>query len=239
VRNIKTFAGLPPYRFWARRRKWRLSLYMLIQGRSVANEQEFQRFTMNAEIEQKALREIYLKPFELVLKSPHPPRCVMTSYNCVNGTHMDMSPILQNILRAEWGFEGLVMSDWGGTNSTAESVLAGCDLEMPGPPEKRGTKLMERLKTGDVEELLEAVDKSVLKVLRLLEEFNLLGLSPEEAEQTRKQPEMSSDTPEDRELIRSVAAEGIVLLKNDAKLLPIGAASMQGKTLALIGPNAK
>ncbi|CZR52316.1 related to beta-glucosidase [Phialocephala subalpina] len=205
----------------------------------VANEQEFQRFTINTHISPAALREIYLKPFEMVVKSAHPPTCVMSAYNCVNGRHMDMSPLLQNVLRDEWGFEDLVMSDWGGTNSTVESVLAGCDLEMPGPPEKRGKKLLEALTENLVPDLLKEIDKSALRVLKLLDTFKLLGLTPEEATQTRKQPETSSTTSSDLQLVRSVAAESIVLLKNDIKLLPLKPEDLQGKKIAIIGPNSK
>lgn len=66
----------------------------------------------------------------MVIKSTNPPKCVMTAYNLVNGEHMDSNPIIKKILREEWGFKGLVMSDWGGTNSIMESIIAGCDLEV-------------------------------------------------------------------------------------------------------------
>lgn len=194
---------------------------------------------MNANIEEKALREIYLKPFEMAIKSPNPPKCVMSAYNLVNGQHMDMNDLLQKSLRDEWGFEGLVMSDWGGTNSTVESILAGCDLEMPGPPEKRGKLLLEYLANNTNPDLLKAIDKSCLRILELLQHLNLLNLSPEEATQTRHQPELSSDTPEDRALLREVAADGIVLLKNSAGILPLLPSALEGKKIALIGPNAK
>jgi beta-glucosidase len=131
------------------------------------------------------------------------------------------------------------MSDWGGTNSTVESVLAGCDLEMPGPPEKRGKLLLKRVTENNSTHILEAIDASCLRILSLLKDLNLLGLSPEEAAQTRKQPETSSDTPEDRRLLRSVAADSMVLLKNSASILPLLPTKLQGKRIALIGPNAK
>jgi beta-glucosidase len=207
--------------------------------RSVANEQEYERFPINSEIEERVLREIYLKPFEMAIKSPNPPKCVMTAYNCVNGTYIDMNSLLQKTLRDEWGFKGLVMSDWGGTNSTVESVLTGCDLEMPGPPEKRGRLLLKHIAENDSTALLEAINASCLRMLGLLKDLNLLGLSREEAVQTRKQPELSSDTAEDRRLLRSVAADSIVLLKNSANMLPLLPSKLQGKKIALISPNAK
>lgn len=89
------------------------------------NEQETRRFTMNCNVSERALREIYLKPFEIAIKGAAP-WAVMTSYNLVNGTHADQNEfLLQTVLRDQWKFEGLVMSDWGGTNSVAESITAG------------------------------------------------------------------------------------------------------------------
>ncbi|RDW64054.1 hypothetical protein BP5796_10556 [Coleophoma crateriformis] len=203
----------------------------------VANEQEYQRFTINADISERALREIYLRPFETVIKSKNPPKCVMSAYNLVNGAHMDASNILQDILRNEWGFEGLVMSDWGGTNSTVESLIAGCDLEMPGPPEKRGSLLLEAAQTKP-QGLLEAIDASALRVLKLLAELKLLNLSPEDAVKTRRGVETSSDNKDDQKLLREIAADGIVLLKNSNNALPLDPYSLSGKKIALIGPNA-
>lgn len=131
------------------------------------------------------------------------------------------------------------MSDWGGTNSTVESVLAGCDLEMPGPPEKRGSKILSHLSSSPDPKFLETIDASALRILKLLDSFSLLNLSPEEATATRKQPETSSTTASDLQLVRSVAAESIVLLKNSSKLLPLRPESLKGKKIAMIGPNAK
>lgn len=206
----------------------------------MANEQEYQRFTMNVEIDEKSLREIYLKPFEMAIKSANPPKCVMTAYNCVNGQHMDMNTVLiRDVLREEWGFKGMVMSDWGGTNGTIESVLAGCDLEMPGPPEKRGKVLLSHLAENPSKELLKAIDTCCLRILSLIQSLKLLNLSPEAATQTRHQPETSSSTPEDKQLLRSVAADSIVLLKNSTNILPLSRSMLQGKKIALIGPNAK
>ncbi|KAL3419551.1 glycosyl hydrolase family 3 N terminal domain-containing protein [Phlyctema vagabunda] len=204
----------------------------------VANEQEYQRFTINAEISDRALREIYLRPFEMVIKSKQAPKCVMTSYNCVNGTHMDASNILQDILREEWGFKGLVMSDWGGTNSVIESVIAGCDLEMPGPPEKRGAQLLQAVNLNGSAELLEAIDRSSLRILQLLDDLHLLDMSPAEAEKSRHGIETSSDNKHDQELLRQVAADGIVLLKNNSRILPLDPRELSGKKIAFLGPNA-
>lgn len=212
----------------------------------VANEQEYQRFTIDADISEKALREIYLRPFEMVVRSPTPPGCIMTSYNSVNGSQADMSRwLISQVLREEWGFRGLVMSDWGGTNSTVESLLAGLDLEMPGPPEKRGRALVEAVETatrrGDTAgytKLQTAIDTSVTRVLSLAQKHGLLGLTPEDASRTRDSPEQSSTTPQDVALMRSIAAAGIVLLKNTTSTLPLRAADLHDKQVAFIGPNA-
>lgn len=97
------------------------------------NEQETRRFTINCNVSQRALREIYLKPFEMAVKSAKP-WAVMTSYNLVNGVHADQSEfLLQTVLRDQWGFEGLTMSDWGGTSSVAQSIVAGYGLSCHQP----------------------------------------------------------------------------------------------------------
>src|SRR6266511_3418892 len=98
----------------------------------VGNESEFERMTISSEIDERSLREIYLPPFEAAVKEAHT-WAVMSAYNRVNGTHMGEHPILlRKILKQEWGFDGLVMSDWFATHSVT-SVEAGLDLEMPGP----------------------------------------------------------------------------------------------------------
>ncbi|KZL85905.1 glycoside hydrolase family 3 protein, partial [Colletotrichum incanum] len=150
----------------------------------VANEQEHERFSIDAQIPEQALREIYLKPFEMVIRASCPPECLMTAYNSVNGNHADMDTrVMEDILRRQWGFQGLVMSGWGGTNSTLESILAGTDLEMPVPPEQRGQKLLEAVSTDkqDTEKALSAIQKSSARILQLAGKHGLLGLTPEAA----------------------------------------------------------
>lgn len=129
-------------------------------------------------ISEKALREIYLRPFEMAVHSESPPGCIMTSYNCINGLHADMHPrLLRDIIRDEWKFKGLVMSDWGGTNSTWESFMAGLDLEMPGPPDLRGGKLLKLIKESNDPAATARLDESVFRMLSLLEKLNLLGMT--------------------------------------------------------------
>lgn len=111
----------------------------------VANEQETRRLDVNAIVAERPLREVYLKPFELIVKNANP-WAVMTAYNKINGEHADSNAyLIQKILRAEWGWKGLVMSDWGGTNSTAEALNAGTDLEMPGPTRVGDSRAMSSL----------------------------------------------------------------------------------------------
>ncbi|XEV05013.1 hypothetical protein FSHL1_010300 [Fusarium sambucinum] len=206
----------------------------------VANEQEYERFSIDAKISEKALREIYLRPFEMVVRGPSPPECLMTSYNSVNGYHADMSQyLLVDVLRKEWGFKGLVMSDWGGTNSTLESLLVGLDLEMPGPPERRGKTLLQLAQENSTNpNLLEAIDVSCSRILNLAEKHGLTGLTPEAARLTRESSETSSTSTEDIKLMRDIAANGIVLLKNTKSTLPLSAKVLDGKQVAFIGPNS-
>jgi beta-glucosidase len=138
----------------------------------VANEAENRRKFLTAQIDEQTLREIYLLPFQLIMKHLTP-LCFMTSYNRVNGEYVaDSCRLVDQVLRKEWGFNGLVMSDWMGTYSTAEGVNAGVDLEMPGPTIFRGKKLMQALKTGSVSEA--TIDKyanSVIKLAKSLEQI--------------------------------------------------------------------
>ncbi|KAL2840404.1 glycoside hydrolase superfamily [Aspergillus pseudoustus] len=187
------------------------------------NEQETRRFTIDARVSERALREIYLKPFEIAVKNAHP-WVVMTSFNLVNGEHSDSNKQLLDILRS-WGFDGLVMSDWGGVNSVAPSLNAGLDLEMPGPPNKYSPSMvLAALENGEVSE--NTLNARVEALLRLLERTGKFA-SPEIPE------ERAVDSPEHRTLIRQAGAEGIVLLKNKNGALPIQKDRV--KSVALLG----
>jgi beta-glucosidase len=178
----------------------------------VANDAENQRTTLSVDVDEQTLREIYLLPFQLIMKLADP-WCFMTSYNKVNGTYVaDSERLIQDVLRDEWGFEGVVMSDWMGTYSTARGVNAGVELEMPGPTKWRGEKLLQAVCDGEVSEA--TIDKRSIKVLELA---NRLGRfeNPEEP------PESAADNPERDHFIAYSAAEGIVLLKNENAILPI------------------
>lgn len=192
----------------------------------VGNESEFQRMTISSEIDERPLREIYLLPFEAAVKEAKV-WAVMSGYNKVNGIFAGDHPtLLRDILKEEWGFDGIVMSDWF-ANHSVSSVESGLDLEMPGPARERGEKLVQAVRAGQVS--AEAVQESARRVLRLIARVGAFDDPTIPAEQ-------ALDRPEHRALIRRAGAEGIVLLKNDG-ILPLDKQAIS--TLAVIGPNAK
>lgn len=192
-----------------------------------ANEQETLRLSVDEIISERALREIYLKPFEFAVKEANPD-AVMTAYNKVNGHHADSQQfLLQQVLRGEWGWEGLVMSDWGGTNSTAEALNAGLDLEMPGPTRwRKPDAVLAAIKAGKVTE--ETINERTLRVLKFLEHHDRFN-NPEIP------PEQAINKPEHQALIREAGAKGIVLLKNEKDLLPLTKTKARGRKIALLG----
>ena len=191
------------------------------------NESEIERTTINSEIDERSLREIYLRPFEAAVKEAGT-WGVMSSYNKLNGTYAaENSWLLTQVLREDWGYDGLVMSDWFGSRSTAPTVNAGLDLEMPGPTRDRGAKLVAAVEAGEVDRA--TVRARALNVLRLMARVGVLGREDAPHE------ERAEDRPTHRALIRRAGAAGTVLLKNDG-LLPL--APPRGK-VAVIGPNAK
>ncbi|CAI6078387.1 unnamed protein product [Clonostachys chloroleuca] len=191
----------------------------------VCNDMEHERMAVNVLVTPRAMREIYLLPFMLAISIGNP-RAIMTAYNKINGTHVSESKeILQHILRDEWGFDGLIMSDWWGTYSTTASVQAGLDLEMPGPTRWRGDALSHAVRSNKV--TVSQLDDRVRNVLKFISDSETSGI-PENA------PETQLNRPEDQALLRRAASGSIVLLKNDDKVLPFA----KSKTTAIIGPNA-
>jgi beta-glucosidase len=195
----------------------------------ICNDSEFERNTINSEVDERTLREIYLPPFEAAIREAKS-WTIMASYNLVNGVAASENPyLLTEILRDEWGYDGLVVSDWFmSVKSTAPSVNAGLDLEMPGPGVWRGELLSQAVERGEVDEA--TLDTSVRRLLRLLERAGVFEHPEEPAEQ-------GNDLPEHRALIREAAAEGIVLLKNAGAVLPLQKEKLH--SVAIIGPNAK
>jgi beta-glucosidase len=194
----------------------------------VANEQETERLTVDTRVSDRALREIYLRPFEIVVKEANP-AALMTAYNKVNGEHMDSnSPLIQTVLREQWGWDGLVMSDWGGTNSTVEALTAGLDLEMPGPSRWRNKDAVSAaIASGKLDEGI--ITQRARRVLEFLRRGDRLG----EAETAAATSSFDQQTTE--ALVREAGAKGIVLLKNDAGILPLTKDKVKGKKIALLG----
>lgn len=191
-----------------------------------ANEQETHRMMVDTIISERALREIYLRPFEIVVKEADP-WALMTAYNSLNGEHCDSNEfLLKKILRGEWGWDGLVMSDWGGMNSTIESLNAGVDLEMPGPSRYRHlSDITAAIDSGPLSK--EVINTRVRSLLKLLFKVGAFNAAPTLNE--------TIDLPQHRALIRDVGARGAVLLKNDKSLLPLTPQKIKGKKIALIG----
>ncbi len=190
------------------------------------NETEFERYTIDSVIDERALRELYLVPFELAVAEGGA-LAVMTAYNRLNGRYCaEDEDLLSGILRGEWGFEGFVMTDWFALASTEASPRAGLDLEMPGPGRALGGALARAVSAGVVDEAL--VDAQATRLLRTLDRVGAL-------DDDAPAPERSVDRPEHRDVAREAATEAMVLLRNDG-LLPLDASAL--RTLAVVGPNA-
>ena len=193
----------------------------------IGNEAELDRYTMSSVIDERALRELYLVPFELAVREGGA-LGVMTAYNRLNGGYCtEDETLLAGILRGEWGFEGFVVSDWFGLASTTASPRAGLDLEMPGPARVYGPALAEAVRAGEVDEAL--VDAQAGRLLGALDRVGALDDDPGAEER-------SVDLPEHRELAREAAADSLVLLRNEDGVLPLGAGAL--RSVAVIGPNA-
>lgn len=190
----------------------------------LANDTEFERMTISSEVDERTLREAYLIPFEDAVDAGV--RSVMSSYNRLNGTYAGEHPwLLTTVLRDEWDFDGVVVSDWFGTHSTEEGLAAGLDIEMPGPPLHRGEVLLRAVRDGKATEA--DVDRAVRRVLALAEWADRLD-GPELA------PDVSDEEPGARDILRRAIAASAVLLKNDNAILPLDT----DVSIAVVGPNA-
>lgn len=182
------------------------------------NSQELRRMAMNAVVDERTLREIYLTGFEIAVREGGP-GAIMTSYNQVNGTYANENPhLLQDILRGEWDYNGLVITDWGGSNDHVEGVRNGSDLEMPNPGMDSARQLVEAVRSGSLPE--SAVDACAARLIRA-------AMTLHEA---KAQPR-AFDKAAHHTLARRAAAESAVLLKNEGDLLPL----KPGIRVALIG----
>ena len=189
----------------------------------IANNQEIRRMDVSANISERALREIYLPAYEKVI-SKSQPYTFMAAYNKINGVHAtEQKYIMNDILRKEFGFEGGLLSDWGGVKSSVPSLKASLDLEMPGPGKYYEKPLRKALKKGLVKEI--EIDNAAIRMIKLILKTSM-----------GKSYNKSDVMVENKRIAKKVAEESIVLLKNENSILPLNSNSIQ--TLAVIGPNA-
>ena len=193
-----------------------------------ANNQETRRTSIDTIVEERVLREIYLPAFEAAVKEAKP-ATVMAAYNKLNGYHCSANSwLLNKVLKDEWGYQGVVVSDWGATHEGAGALEAGQDLEMPGPGDFMGPKLLADAKAGKLDPA--SIDKAASRMLRLIVS---LGLMDGKAATENKR---AVNTPAAQAVARRAATEGAVLLKNEGALLPFTKSKV--KRLAIIGPSA-
>ena len=214
----------------------------------VGNDSETQRTTADVRVDDRALRELYLAPFEAIVRDEGA-WAVMAAYNGVNGSPMTESPLLRDLLHDEWGYDGLVMSDWTAARATEATAQAALDLAMPGPASRYGPwgeALLKAVGKGTVDEAL--IDDKVVRILRLAARVGALA----DPSSSRESPELPVEAPEPppapdsvavAQELRAAAAAGFVLARNDG-LLPLprsGSAGQPGRRLrvAVIGPNAE
>ena len=192
----------------------------------VANDQEFQRQSISSEVDERTLREIYLEPFRIAIRNSNP-WAVMSAYNRVNGTYACQNDhTLLDILKGEWGYDGIVMSDWFGTYDEAVPT-SGLDLEMPGAARWMAEEVVKKaLANGTLTE--KRLDDKIRRLLRVIEKAGLF-------EKPELKPERGEDKPQHRRIMREAAREAIVLLKNEKGILPL---KKNVKSIAVIGPYA-
>nr|ADX05706.1 putative carbohydrate-active enzyme [uncultured organism] len=189
------------------------------------NNQETNRGSVNVIVSPRAMREIYLPPFEATVVEGNA-FGVMSAYNKINGYWCaENYELLNSILRKDWGFKGMVISDWGGTHSTVESVVAGLNVEMPNS-QYLGQALLDSVAAGAVSE--DVIDERVREILRV-------RLAVDPVPENKANVEMTAK-PEQAQIAYQVALQSIVLLKNEGSLLPIDLNKV--KTIAVIGDNA-
>jgi len=193
----------------------------------MGNNSEHDRHNTDSEIDERTMREIYLPAFEAAVKEAHV-GAIMDSYNLVNGEHATQNAFLNNqIAKKEWGFDGIVMSDWTSTYDGIAAVNSGLDLEMPSGKFMNRETLLPAVKAGKVSQ--PTIDEHVRRILRQAVRFGFL-----DREQTERSIPLLN--PEGQRVSLDAARESFVLLKNDGKLLPLR--KQEIKTIALIGPDA-
>lgn len=192
----------------------------------VGNEQEICRSSGNSIIDDRTLREIYLRPFELAVKEADP-WCMMSAYNKVNGVFSSANQKIQvDIVRNEWNYQGVIMSDWNGAHDTMDCALGGMDLEMgQGQNSIMGEPFLDFISKGDIPESV--AGEKAWRVLLLMNKTGLFSNDDMTA---------AYNTNKHQQHMKRLAQEGMVLLKNDQNFFPLDINNI--KTLAVIGPNA-
>ncbi len=190
------------------------------------NNQEYNRHNASSDVDERTMREIYLPSFEAAVIKGHAD-AVMDSYNQVNGVHSTQNDFLNlKVLKGEWGFQGILMSDWDATYDGVAAVNNGLDLEMPSPKFMNARNLLPAVKNGEVKE--STIDEHLVRIFRTELRYGFT---------TRPQfdPTDSTYSVADRAVALQEALESITLLKNEGHLLPLDAAKV--KSIAIIGPN--
>ncbi|CAH8773009.1 beta-glucosidase family protein [Paenibacillus dendritiformis] len=187
------------------------------------NNQEYEKMITSSEVDERTLREIYLSAFERIVKKADP-WTIMCSYNLLNGEYTSENEfLLKRILREEWGYDGVVLSDWTAVDNRIKGIKAGLDLEMPGPAHYHTQAIVQAVQAGELEE--QELDACVRRILELVR-------------RTREHQAVAIQSAEERhELARRAAAESMVLLKNDNGLLPLQPERLS--SVAVIGRFAK
>jgi beta-glucosidase len=203
----------------------------------VANDSETDRLTLDARVDARTLREVYMAPFEAAVRAGV--WVVMSAYNAVNGTTMSESALLAEPLKGEWGFDGVLVSDWGAVRSTVASAASVQDLAMPGPNEHWGAPLVAAVRDGSVSEA--AVDEKLRRIFHLAARVGALdapsGNGAVQVHRAHPSPVPDPRSGESvRQLLRRAVAAGSVLLRNEGGLLPLSPGSL--RKVAVIGPNA-
>ena len=193
----------------------------------VANNSEYSRHTLDEAIDERTLREIYLPEFEAAVKQAHV-GAVMDSYNLVNGEHLTENRFLDTeVLKNEWGFRGVLMSDWGATYDGIAAANAGLDLEMPSATFMNEASLMPAIRDGKIS--VASIDDKVRRILRI-------EIGSRWTERPQTELSISRYNLKGREVALKASMEGMVLLKNNGNLLPLDRRRI--KSIAVIGPDA-
>ena len=192
-----------------------------------ANNQEINRQNINVIVSERALREIYLPAFEAAVRIAKV-GAVMDAYNKVNGDYCTENSFLNNsVLKREWGFDGVLMSDWGATHSAMGAARGGLDLEMPSGSWMNAKNLLPAIRDGEITE--QQIDDKVRRILRLIVRMGYL-------DRPQRDPSIPQNNPESGRAALAIAEDGIVLLKNERNTLPLDRARI--KKIAVLGPDA-